>query len=161
MNCEQDLGAAMKAGMRRLASGVAVVTCRDQENGRQAMTASSVTSVSDSPASLLVCVNKATTMAASLKPGVQFAVNILSADQQDISNACAGGEQGEGRFAVGQWQENADQVPLLKGSQVSFSCKVDQVHSYGTHDIVIGQIESVCLDNEQFSPLIYGDGGYL
>ncbi|WP_299975140.1 flavin reductase family protein [uncultured Pseudoteredinibacter sp.] len=161
MNCEQDLGAAMKAGMRRLASGVAVVTCRDEESGRQAMTASSVTSVSDSPASLLVCVNKATTMAASLQPGVAFAVNILSADQQDISNACAGGEQGEGRFTIGQWQDNAEQVPLLKGSQVSFSCKVDQVHSYGTHDIVIGQIDGVCLDNDQFAPLIYGDGGYL
>ncbi|GAA6152722.1 flavin reductase family protein [Pseudoteredinibacter isoporae] len=161
MNCEQDLGAAMKAGMRRLASGVAVITCRDPQHGRLAMTASSVTSVSDSPASLLVCVNKATTMATTLTPGTAFVVNILSADQQDISNACAGGEQGEGRFNLGEWQDNGQQVPMLGGSQVCFSCKVDQVHSYGTHDIVIGQIEQVCLDNEQFSPLIYGDGGYL
>lgn len=161
MNCEQDLGAAMKAGMRRLASGVAVITCRDEEHGRQAMTASSVTSLSDSPASLLVCVNTATTMAVSLTPGAAFAVNILSADQQEISNACAGGEQGEGRFALGDWQDNSEQVPLLGGSQVSFSCTVDQVHPYGTHHIVVGQIQSICLDNEQFSPLIYADGGYL
>lgn len=161
MNCNHDLGEAMKLGMRRLASGVAVVTCRDEQKQRQAMTVSSITSVSDSPASLLVCINTATSMSESLRVGEAFAVNILSRDQQDVSGACARGEQGEERFAVGQWQDNDSGVPLLQGSQVGFSCTVDQVHNYGTHNIVIGQISAVCLDGEEVNPLIYANGAYL
>ncbi|MCV6614559.1 MAG: flavin reductase family protein [Cellvibrionaceae bacterium] len=159
MNSEQSLAEAMKQGMRRLASGVGVVTART-ETQRLAMTASSITSVSDQPASLLVCVNRATSLCAALQVGSAFGVNILGREQQQISNICAGAEQGEARFQTGHWYDNNAGIPLLADSQVSFSCVVDQCHPYGTHHIVIGRIEAVELGGEVIDPLIYLDGGY-
>lgn len=160
MGEEQNLAAAMRAGMRRLASGVSVITTRTATQERQAMTASSITSLSDSPASLLVCVNNQTTMSSVLTAGQLFAVNILSCDQSDISNACASGEQGEHRFDTGQWYDDQNGVPILKGCQVAFSCIVDQVHVYGTHNVVIGKIQQVSLESDSVNALVYVDGGY-
>ena len=75
---EAELGMAMKMGMRRLASGVSVLSTRSDDGERHAMTVSSVTSVSDNPASLLVCVNKQVALEGHLStPGTPFAINIL------------------------------------------------------------------------------------
>src|SRR5690606_24041106 len=85
----QDLAKAMRDGMRRLPSGVCVVSAQTANSGRFAMTASSVTSVSDQPASLLVCVNRNARIAPVLNLGQKFAINILGQDHQDISVLCA------------------------------------------------------------------------
>lgn len=155
-----DLGDQMRAGMRRLASGVSVVTTRDSNGKAFAMTASSITSLSPEPASLLVCVNKSAGLAGVIEKNSAFVVNILSRQQQDISNRCAGGD-GEGRFEVGDWIDNAATVPRLKGCEASFNCIADQIIDYGTHSIVIGQIQSVDVSDEESDPLIYCNGSYL
>lgn len=159
---ELELGQAMKEGMRRLASGVAVISSRGADGYRTAMTATSVTSVSDSPASLLVCVNRSTSLHKVLVEGANFSVNILSNDQQNISNHCSRGDQGENRFTVGDWQEAGEQrTPYLNGSLVAFVCKQVQTITFGTHDIVIGEIQQVMIDDkEAIDPLVYLNGGY-
>lgn len=158
---EIDLSLAMKDGMRRLASGVAILACKTQDGGRHAMTVSSVTSVSDSPASLLVCVHEQTAMHALLQEkGATFSISILSSSQRDISNVCAGRDQGECRFGNGDWQESFDQLPFLADAQAAFLCEADQITSYGTHSIVIGQIKHVMISEGAVDPLIYVDGGY-
>lgn len=158
---EIDLSLAMKDGMRRLASGVAILSSHSDDDTRHAMTVSSVTSVSDSPASLLVCVHEQTVLHSKLsKPGDPFVISILSAEQQDISNLCAGRDQGECRFSLGDWQAGHEQQPYLADAQAVFFCKVDQVTEYGTHNIVIGKIAQVMSSEGKVDPLIYVDGGY-
>ena len=155
-------GEAMRDGMRRLASGVSVLSTRDSDGRRYAMTASSVTSVSDNPASLLVCINQATSIHQALQCGGPFCVNLLSRDQEAVSVRCASGDQGESRFEVGQWQdEPGSGVPYLLGAQAVFTCTQDQRYAYGTHDIVIGRITSVLVSDGPVDPLIYLDGRYL
>jgi len=159
---EIDLGLAMKEGMRRLASGVAVLSSCGLGNVRHAMTVSSVTSVSDSPASLLVCVHEQTVMHELLANlGDPFVINILSAAQQDISNLCAGGDQGEGRFTLGDWQQGFDQQPYLADSLAVFFCRSAQMQSYGTHKIIVGEIKHVFVGESAVDPLVYADGGYV
>ena len=158
---EIDLSLAMKDGMRRLASGVAVLACHSADNVRHAMTVSSITSVSDSPASLLVCVHEQTAMHALLeKPGDAFVINILAANQQDVSNLCAGRDQGECRFSLGDWQQGFDKQPYLADAQAVFFCRLDKITNYGTHKIVIGQIAHVMINESAVDPLIYVDGDY-
>lgn len=158
---EIDLSLAMKDGMRRLASGVAILATTTPSGERHAMTVSSVTSVSDSPASLLVCIHEQTAMHAFLQSvGDNFSISILSSSQQVVSNLCAGRDQGECRFSAGDWQKGAESQPYLADAQAVFFCQADQVSSYGTHNIVVGQIHQVMISEGAVAPLIYVDGGY-
>lgn len=156
-----DLALAMKQGMRRLASGVSVLSTRVDQHERFAMTVSSVTSLSDQPPSLLVCINKSISLQGHLeREGCQFAVNLLTQAQQQVSNVCAGFEPVHDRFSVGQWQEGPDAVPYLMDSEAIFFCRTDKVVSYGTHYIVIGKIEDVLVSEAHVDPLVYHNGGY-
>jgi flavin reductase (DIM6/NTAB) family NADH-FMN oxidoreductase RutF len=156
-----NLGVAMKLGMRRLASGVCILSaCAD--NGESfAMTVSSVTSVSDNPASLLVCINKLVSQHAYLSTlGNHFAINALNSNQQDLSNLCAGREQGRNRFSLGDWQRDENGVPYLTDAQAVFFCQADMVAEYGTHHIVVGKIHQVLVGEDGVNPLLYVDGRY-
>ncbi|MEJ2418778.1 MAG: flavin reductase family protein [Exilibacterium sp.] len=158
---DQDLGEAMKEGMRRLASGVCVLSTRNHLGDRFAMTASSVTSVSDSPASLLVCVNKETSMYRVLEEGGGFCINVLAHHHEPISSCCASGEQGESRFLKGHWRNGGEaDLPYLQGALATFFCVQDQSFLYGTHKIIIGRISEVLVGAGPVEPLIYLNGSY-
>jgi len=156
-----QLAHLMKSGMRRLASGVCVLSTVTDDGQPFAMTVSSVTSVSDTPASLLVCINKQVSQQGHLSTlGNRFAVNILSREQQDVSNICAGRHQEKDRFSVGDWGTNADGVPYLKDAQAVFFCRVDLASVYGTHHIVVGLIHEAIVGDGAVDPLVYVDGRY-
>lgn len=162
-----DLSQAMKQGMRRLAAGVCVVTAKGADNAPIAMTASSVTSVSDAPASLLVCVNRSAHIHSVLNKGHRFAVNVLAQSHEDISKACAGGDDVNSRFDAAQWRLSKNALPTLVDALAVFSCTVTQTHPYGTHSIVIGDINHVTVDDteprgltDNLSPLLYFNGAY-
>ncbi|MFT5118066.1 MAG: flavin reductase (DIM6/NTAB) family NADH-FMN oxidoreductase RutF [Kiritimatiellia bacterium] len=151
---------ALRLGMRRLAAGVCVVSTK-VDGQSFAMTATSVTSVSDEPASLLVCINKETSMQPVLVMGQVFVVNVLSQAQQNVSNVCAGRGDMDERFSVGDWQQGHNDTPYLVDAQASFFCRVDNdQYLYGTHQIVIGRLEKVIVSDEAVNPLIYINGGY-
>jgi flavin reductase (DIM6/NTAB) family NADH-FMN oxidoreductase RutF len=155
----KSLSEAMRLGMRQLASGVCVIAARIG-NENFGMTASSVTSVSDSPASLLVCINKMVSQQQYFSTqGSSFSVNILGAGHQAISNLCAGREPGRDRFSLGNWQHDAA-APYLQDAQATFFCETDMFISYGTHQIVIAQIKGVQKGEVGFAPLLYADGSY-
>ncbi len=154
-----DLSDALKAGMRQLASGVCVISAWDKDQTPYAMTASSVTSVSASPASLLVCVNQSARMKVVLKEGVLFAVNVLSDKHEEVSTICSSSDQASTRFEVGQWQLDPKAPPMLKDALAVFECKVTEVHPYGSHNIVIGDVVAVNTP-ARGRPLLYHDGGY-
>jgi len=154
------LKASLRLGMRRLAAGVCVISTQ-VDGQRYAMTASSVTSVSDEPASLLVCVNKDASMYTLLTMGQPFVVNVLSQSQQEISNICAARDTGEGRFSCGDWQQDDNGLPYLADAQVNFFCRVDNDdYQYGTHQIVIGRLDKALTTAGEVSPLVYVDGRY-
>lgn len=154
-----NLASEMKQGMRRLASGVCVLSTRVNEKERFAMTVSSVTAVSDDPASLLVCINKNISLKGYLEQvGCTFAINALTVDQIDVSNVCAGVGPPCDRFLVGNWGEGAD--PYLTDAAAVFLCHTDEVLSYGTHNIIVAKIDSVQTPLKESLPLLYHDGSY-
>lgn len=155
-----DLVQAMKDGMRRLVSGVSVISTFGADGQGFAMTVSSVTSVSDAPPSLLVCINQSTRIAPVLSIGQRFAVNVLGQSHQDVSIQCSTGEQNEKRLQTGNWCLDAGQIPYLKDAEAVFECVVDQSIPYGSHDIVVGKIVLVRMDKKSAAPLVYANGGY-
>lgn len=156
-----DLAKALRSGMRRLASGISILAVNDQQWGRMAMTASSVTSVSDNPPSLLVCVNTANTMATAMQRTTSFSINVLSGTQDSISTLCSGGAQGEERFVEGDWRaDGTSGLPYLDSAEAVFFCEKEQTIRHGTHDIFIGNITYVMTNSGPVNPLIYVNGGY-
>ncbi len=157
---EITIAAAMRQGMRRLAAGVSVITLTGRDAQLYAMTVTSVTSVSDSPPSLLVCINQATRLHEQLQEGRKFAINVLAEKHKAVSVACSTGEQSQARFDVGEWQLLEDLPPTLVDSEAVFVCSIQKLFPYGTHTIVVGDIDAVNIPTAAPSPLVYLNGGY-
>ncbi len=157
---EKELIEAMKNGMRRLVSGVSVLTSTDEQGVGYAMTVSSVTSLSLTPPSLLVCVNQETRIHPTLLMGREFSINVLAQAHQDISIACSTGEQNEQRLQLGGWAQAPGKPPELDGAEAIFNCIVDGLINYGSHDVVIGKVITAKSSSTPLNPLIYVDGAY-
>ncbi|MFL0803924.1 MAG: flavin reductase family protein [Agarilytica sp.] len=158
---EQQLADDLKKGMRNFASGVCVITARAEDGTRVAMTASSVTSVSADPASLLVCVNKTAGMDPVLSATNGFTVNVLHHSQQDVSNTCASPAEGESRFEVGSWTVDEDTgLSYLDDALSIFFCTKTKTIPYGTHNIFIGDIGKVLFGSQENDILVYAKGAY-
>ncbi|MEO8856308.1 MAG: flavin reductase family protein [Burkholderiaceae bacterium] len=156
-------GPRFKQGMRALTSGVTVIGAYGPGGVAMAMTATSVTSLSADPPSLLVCVNRSASLAAALVKNARFSVNVLGADQIDIAKAFGGqlDVRGTGRFIYGNWHRVDDtEVPLLTGSRVSFECEVAHVHEWATHHIVIGSVLDLHFSRTAGQSLAFADGKY-
>ena len=157
-----DLQQDFKSAMRRLAATVCIVSTAD-EDGWHGMTATSVTSVSMDPPSVLVCVNTTATLYKVLHAGGRFCINLLRASQQSYAGTFSSSKiRGADRFAEHAWKarDETDGLPYLVEAQSNLFCDIDQTVSYGTHTIFIGRVNSV-RNGELVSPLLYADGQYL
>ena len=153
----EQLAAQTKLALRRLASAVAVVSCRYGQT-RHAMTATAVNAMSMDPPSMIVCVNRATPFHGAISAATRFAINILHRNQIEISMGCGGKTRGDDRFGQGAWGEEAE-VPILTDAQACVVCTKEAKFDYGSHTIFIGRVTSVGIYGE-VDPLIYVDGRY-
>jgi len=147
-----------KNALKLWASGVTVVTAQTESLGLKGMTATSFSSVSMDPPQILVCINKTADTGDAVLEGKSFAVNILKAEQQEISNQFAGGASQEERFANVKWHKGETGSPVIDDALASIECTVvDQVLA-GTHWVVIGEVQNVeCRSGE---PLMYYNSAY-
>jgi flavin reductase (DIM6/NTAB) family NADH-FMN oxidoreductase RutF len=155
----EDLPDTFKAAMRRLAASVSIVVAKGDE-GPVGMAATSITSLTVDPPAVLVCVNRMTSLHASLVPTAPLSVNLLARHQREVSMAFGGGTPREERFKVGDWQEGANGLPALADAQANLECVIDAMLAYGTHSIVIARVIRARV-SDTVAPLVYQDGGYL
>src|SRR5262245_55348348 len=151
------LAAETKLALRRLASAVAVVTCRSGD-ARHAMTATAVNAMSMQPPSMIVCVNRSSAFHEAISHAESFAINILHRSQEQISMGCGGMARGENRFCVGAWSEEHG-VPVLCDAQARIVCAKQDRFDYGSHTIFVGRVTAVGVHGA-VDPLIYVDGRY-
>lgn len=145
--------------MRYFASGVTLVTSRsgDQVHG---MTVSAFSSISPEPPLVAVVINRAHTINPLLQaPGAGFAVNILAADQEELSNRFAF-EKEEDRFLAGDWETGATGSPVLRDALAWLDCSVVGRHRAGTHTIYLGAVQASRVPRPGARPLVYWDRGY-
>lgn len=150
-----------KSGMRRLASGVSLITTEDAQGAWHGMIATSVTSVSAEPPSLLVCVNRTASCHEPLVASGVFCVNFLGEDNDSIAAVFSSSKFKEKRFHEGDWRRISTGAPALASSLVSFDCRVKQQLQADSHTIFIGSVEAIELWDQPLSPLVYMNGGYV
>ena len=92
-----------KKAMRSYVYSVSIMSNIDDNKNLNAITVSSVTSVSIDPPSLLVCINKTAGIHDSIVKDSKFCINLLKKSQQDISNLCSTFQEEENRFKNDQW----------------------------------------------------------
>ena len=130
---------------------------RDNVGNTNAITVSSVTSISMDTPSLLICINKSSRIHDTLKIGSKFCINLLNKDQEELSNTCSDEDKHEQRFNDKNW--NLEDIPFLANAQANIFCKVDKLSSYHTHTIVVGLVEDAKF-SDNISTLTYVDGEY-
>lgn len=146
--------------MAQIAEAVHVVTT-DGPHGRRGLTATAFTSVSDRPATVLVCVNRSKEgNALFLKNGV-FAVSTLASSQQPVADMFSGlgGHAVEERFAIGEWETGETGAPMLKGCLASFDCRISESVDVATHHVLFGRVTGIRI-GDSLSPLIYHRRAY-
>ena len=154
----ENIGHNFRAVMRRFPAAVNVVVSH-KDGVDHGMTATAVMSVSMDPPSLVVCINKNTFLHEILLNQPTFSVNVLSADQQHISNAFSGQVLPQERFNVGQWQRHKSGVYALEDALAKVVCKRMAAIPYGTHTLFIGKVIEASVVEEQ-SPLLYENTQY-
>jgi flavin reductase len=150
-----------KSGMRRLASGVSLITTTNAEGVWHGMIATSVTSVTAEPPSLLVCVNRSASCHDPLLASGVFCVNFLGEDHDVIAGVFSSSKFKDERFTAGDWRTISTGAPALAHSLASFDCRVKQQLEADSHTIFIGSVEAIELWDAPLSPLVYINGGYV
>ncbi len=147
-----------KNALKLWASGVTVVTSSVDGLELKGMTATSFSSVSMEPPQILVCINKATDTGDAVLESKTFVVNILSSEQQEISNQFAGGASQDERFANVNWHQGGSGAPVLDDALASIECTVVQEVAAGTHWVVIGEVQNISCRTG--NPLLYYNSAY-
>ncbi|MFB2552348.1 flavin reductase family protein [Ensifer soli] len=154
--CPADLADRFKAGMRRLASGVSLITSGTGDT-RVGLIATAVNSVSADPPTLLICVNQTASAHDVIAGSGTFCVNILRADSVDIAGQFSSTARRAERFSSGDWEALATGSPVLSSALVAFDCAVTQSMPYHSHTIFFGRIVDVKIGEKGVEPLIYLD----
>ncbi|WP_161880902.1 flavin reductase family protein [Deinococcus alpinitundrae] len=142
-----------RAALSRFASGVTIITAR-QDGEQRGMTASAFVSVSLNPPLILVSVDKRAAMHAVLEAGQAFAVNILSQSQQLLSDHFAGRPDPGLRLP---WSELGG-LPVLDGAAAQLACTKYQTYDGGDHTLFVGEVQATRLTEK--APLAYFGGTY-
>jgi flavin reductase (DIM6/NTAB) family NADH-FMN oxidoreductase RutF len=137
--------ANFRLAMREFAAGVAIVTCANGKE-RAGCTATALASLSLSPPSLVVCLERSSSTLTALTQAGAFAVNILAADHRALASRFAGGKngiEGEARFEEGDWSSLMTGAPTLVDALAALDCRVEDIVERHTHAIVIGAVQAV------------------
>lgn len=139
------------------ASGVTVVTYKEKEE-LGGVTVSSFSSLSLEPPLILFCLNKNIHSYAVIQRIENFAVHILSEEQETISNSFASSKVNKHEFFHQTGFELLHDVPILKDYLALLICQKETLYEGGDHSIVIGRVLETRIGNGK--PLLYFSRGY-
>ncbi len=134
---------AFRAGMSRLGAAVNIVTT-DGPAGKHGITASAVCSVTDSPPTLLVCVNRSSSAHDIIVGNGTLCVNVLGHGHEQLAMLFGrpGIDPAE-RFAVDNWTTLVTGAPLLQDATAAFDCRVIDRHAVGTHSVIFSEVVGI------------------
>ncbi|WP_051357106.1 flavin reductase family protein [Azorhizobium doebereinerae] len=151
---------AYRGAMRKLAGAVSILTLGEGE-ARTGLTATSVTSLSVDPPTLIICVNRNASARALLLEERRFAINVLRPHHEALADQFAGrnGEKGPERYKGADWTRLETGAPVLADALAAFDCHLEETIERHSHIIVLGRVAAARI-TEDAEPLLYWAGGY-
>ncbi|PLR39674.1 4-hydroxyphenylacetate 3-monooxygenase, reductase component [Chimaeribacter californicus] len=155
MSQEEQNRLRFRDAMASLPAAVNIVTTQGSA-GRCGITATAVCSVTDTPPTMLVCVNSRSAMNPVFTQNGRMCVNVLNHEQEEMARHFAGMTEltMEQRFTLEGWREGVLQQPLLQCALASLEGEIQQIQTIGTHHLYLLEIKSITLA-EQGHGLIY------
>lgn len=147
---------AFRRALGNFATGVTVVTAATPGGAQVGVTANSFNSVSLDPPLVLWSIDKRSGSYPVFAQASHFAINVLAADQVDLSNRFA--RPSEDKFADIEVNLGAGGAPLLADCAARFQCEKYQQIDGGDHWILIGKV--IAFDDLGRAPLVYHQGAY-
>lgn len=151
---------AYRAIMRNQAGAVTIIAVGDAGK-RTGLTATAVCSLTDSPPTVLACVNRSASAHKPIQAMRAFSVNLLARDQEHLAMSFSGrvGLEGEERFSAAEWTTLSTGAPVLKNALASLDCELTDEHGFDTHSVFIGRVcDGRWRDNVE--PLLYFQGSF-
>ncbi|NVK41523.1 MAG: flavin reductase family protein [Oceanospirillaceae bacterium] len=138
-------------------TGVAIITAQDGDDQLIGITMSSFNSVSMDPPLVLFSLDRRALSLEAMEKADHYAVNVLSQDQQDLSNKFA-------RAMENKWEDvgfetRTTGAPLLNGAIAHFECKPYAQYDGGDHVIFVGEVVSYS-SSDHSAPLVFCRGRY-
>ena len=153
MSVNQD---EFRATLGRFPSGVTVVTTKAADGSDQGMTVSAFCSVSLEPPLVLICIEKTASAYQALTTAPGFAVNILSAKQEQIARRFSIVDID--RFEGVGFTRSSNGYVIIDDLLGVLECRRFALHDGGDHTIILGEVEETRV--ESGTPLLYYRGGY-
>ena len=147
---EAELTHLFREAMASLASGVAVITARRDDGVPCGLAATSVSSFSASPPSVVASVAHSSRCHGPLVASERFGVHILRSDEEPVARVFAG--RGDDKFAGVDWEWDGD-VPRLAGTLAYLACRRSATFEHHDHSLLVGDIETGALGAGE--PLLY------
>jgi 3-hydroxy-9,10-secoandrosta-1,3,5(10)-triene-9,17-dione monooxygenase reductase component len=148
--------------MGQFATGISVVTTFDDAMPA-GITVNAFSSVSLRPALVMVALDRSRFITPMVRSAGRYAVNILGADQQRLSDCFAHAPVSPGRedFCGAAWHRGPTGLPLIEGAIATLECTVVETFSAGDHDLFVGRVDSLEQHREDAAPLLYYRRRYL
>lgn len=141
-------------------TGVTVVTALGRGGQKVGMTVNSFNSVSLEPALVLWSIAKDSNCFEDFMAAESFAIHVLTADQQEISDCFA--QTGADKFAGISCSQGLSGIPILPHYSACFQCQLEHQYEGGDHIILVGRVIQFDdkLDTENHKPLLFYRGQY-
>lgn len=139
-------------------TGVTVITAGSSADDRVGLAIGSFFSVSLDPPLVGFCAGKSSTSWPRIREAGRFCVNVLGADQEDVSRAFS--SKAPDKFeGMGFKPAPFSGAPLLDGVLAWIDCDLDVVHDAGDHEVAIAKVHDLQVGDDR-RPLVFFRGGY-
>lgn len=145
-----------RAAMRALPAGISAITAKGPK-GDCGMIVSSLTSISAEPPMVGFFVHQSSSMVPVLREQDAFAANILGQEHRAVLRGFMLAEQGEARFAEGDWLRDGEGPAQLADALARMECDIVHREQIGTHLLIVGRIRQSV--SREASPIINFNAG--
>jgi len=144
------------------ATGVTVVTMYDgEEDEDHGMTVNSFTSVSLDPPLVLYNADEETRSHDFTARAGNYAVNVLAADQEWLSNRFAGKQEDmDEPFADIETRREETGALVFEDAMAYIDCTLEDSYDGGDHTIYLGRVRSLGVQRPEADPLTFFRGEY-
>lgn len=149
----------LRDAMRHVPGTVSVITA-GVGSERTGLTASSVTSLSLTPPTMLATVNRSASAWPIIQRHRHFCINVLASHHRHVAEKFAGrdGVKGVHRYADAGWVELATGASALADAVVAIDCELEEAIERHSHAIVLGAVKAVRINGGP--GLAYGHGRF-
>lgn len=129
---------ALRHAFASFATGVTVITARDELGSIVGMTANSFGSVSLDPPLVQWSLRINSALHRAFVETEMFSVSVLAADQEAIARQFA--SRAPDRFAGIETIQSGNEPPLIRGALAHFVCKKVNDYRVGDHELFVGEV---------------------